>query len=92
MIMRILSFTCLLLCKYDTKERKGAAKSGVVATAVHPGIVNTNLIRYITPPGILQARQDDLESSLKVGKFLARHYSQLVEALQGCLVPFAVVR
>lgn len=47
-----------------------AARSPVVSCAVHPGIVNTNLIRYITPPGVMQAREADLQASLRMGKLL----------------------
>lgn len=58
--------TCLS-CPMCPKEARG---SPVIATSVHPGIVNTNLIRYIAPEKVMQARQKDLEGSLRIGKML----------------------
>ena len=44
-------------------RREAAAGTGVTALAVHPGVVSTNLIRYVLPESALASMQADPEKS-----------------------------
>jgi len=44
--------------------------SDLVAFAVHPGIVDTSLIRFIVPPWVLESRKDTPELSARVARGL----------------------
>ena len=47
---------CNVLFAKEAQRREDALQSPVTAVSVHPGIVNTNLIRYITPPSVMQVK------------------------------------
>ena len=49
---------CNVLFAKEAQRREDALQSPVTAVSVHPGIVNTNLIRYITPPSVMQVKPD----------------------------------
>ena len=51
-------------------RREAAAGTGVTALAVHPGVVSTNLIRYVLPESALASMQADPEKSQAAASLL----------------------
>lgn len=54
----------------ELARREAAIGSPVLSFSCHPGVVNTNLARYILPENLNEQRRTDEERSLRMGKFL----------------------
>lgn len=54
----------------ELARRESAASSPVQSYSCHPGVVNTNLARYVLPPDLSKLKQDDPGRSVAIGKFL----------------------
>mmetsp|Transcript_10884 Transcript_10884/g.30828 ORF Transcript_10884/g.30828 Transcript_10884/m.30828 type:complete len:472 (+) Transcript_10884:107-1522(+) len=58
------------LCNVLFAQEVARREPSVISTSVHPGVVNTDLIRYITPQVVMDARSKDPEASLRAGKLI----------------------